>query len=168
MQRLMKQSVIPEETMYFTLGQAAKKMGVSKATISRDIKKGKLSAERQEDGSYKIQASELFRVYHPETPKEKQKTVTAERSVTHEEKLKINELETELKNAREKIKDLEQERDRWHTQAERLTLLITREQEKKDETDERIEEAVKELKQERDQWREKAEKAEKKKSWWAW
>ena len=162
----MKQSVIPEETMYFTLGQAAKKTGVSKATISRDIKKGKLSAERQEDGSYKIQASELFRVYQPGTPKEKEKTVTAELSVTPEEKLKINELETELKNAREKIRDLEQERDRWHTQAERLTLfLITHEQEKKDKTDERIEEAVKELKQERDQWREKAEK---KKSWWTW
>ena len=43
----MKRSITHEETMYFTLGQAAKKTGISKATISRDIKKGKLSAERQ-------------------------------------------------------------------------------------------------------------------------
>ena len=136
--------------------------------FNRNILSILMSFPSDRAGSYEIKASELFRVYQHETPKEKQRTVTAERSVTPEEKLKINELETELKNAREKIRDLEQERDRWHTQAERLTLLITHDQEKKDETDERIEEAVKELKQERDQWREKAEKAEKKKSWWAW
>lgn len=135
----MKQSVTPTETMYFTLGQAAKKTGISKATISRDIKKGKLSAERKEDGSYKIQVAELIRVYQPETPELEPETVTMKQSVTPEETLKIKGLEIELKAALEKIGDLEKERDRWHTQAERLTLMLTDQRE-----------------------------THKKKSWWPW
>jgi len=52
---------------YFTLGEAAKQAGVSKPTLSKAIKTGRLSAERQPDGSYRIQPVELFRVYPPET-----------------------------------------------------------------------------------------------------
>ena len=52
---------------YFTLGEAAKQAGVSKPTLSKAIKTGRLSAERQPDGSYRIQPAELFRVYPPET-----------------------------------------------------------------------------------------------------
>ena len=48
--------------MYLTLGQAAKQSGIGKATLSRYIKQGKLSAQKQEDGSYRIDASELDRV----------------------------------------------------------------------------------------------------------
>lgn len=47
----------------FTLGEAARETGVSKATLSRDIKSGKISADKRPDGSYQIDASELFRVY---------------------------------------------------------------------------------------------------------
>ena len=49
--------------MKFSLSAAAKEAGRDKSTLSRDIAKGKLSAERQEDGSYLIDAAELFRVY---------------------------------------------------------------------------------------------------------
>ena len=48
--------------MKHTLGQAAKECGVSKSTLSRWIKKGRVSAERQEDGSFLIDASELNRI----------------------------------------------------------------------------------------------------------
>lgn len=54
-----------ETPMKHTLGQAAKATGKSKATIHRDVKSGKLSAERMDDGSYRIDAAELFRVYPP-------------------------------------------------------------------------------------------------------
>ena len=48
----------------FSLSEAAKVAGVSKSTIFRAVKTGKLSAER--DGSeYRINASELFRVFPP-------------------------------------------------------------------------------------------------------
>jgi excisionase family DNA binding protein len=52
---------------YFTLGEAAKQAGVSKPTLSKAISSGRLSAEKQPDGSYRIQPAELFRVYPPET-----------------------------------------------------------------------------------------------------
>ena len=51
---------------YFTLGEAAKQAGVSKPTLSKAISSGRLSAEKQPDGSYRIQPAELFRVYPPE------------------------------------------------------------------------------------------------------
>ena len=47
--------------MSYTLGEAAKAAGFSKPTLSRAIKKGKLSAKRLDDGSYQIDASELER-----------------------------------------------------------------------------------------------------------
>jgi hypothetical protein len=46
-----------------SLGQAAKQVGKSKSTITRAIQSGKLSAQRQDDNSYKIEPSELFRVW---------------------------------------------------------------------------------------------------------
>lgn len=45
-----------------SLSQAAKETGTSKPTLSRWIAKGKVSAERQQDGSYLIDASELDRI----------------------------------------------------------------------------------------------------------
>ena len=47
--------------MSYTLGEAAKAAGFSKPTLSRAIKKGKLSAKRLDDGSYSIDAAELER-----------------------------------------------------------------------------------------------------------
>ena len=51
--------------MTYTLGQAAKTIGKSKNTLARAIHSGKLSATRQEDGSYTIDPAELHRVYPP-------------------------------------------------------------------------------------------------------
>lgn len=51
----------------FSLSEAAKVAGVSKSTIFRAVKTGKISAER--DGSeYRIDASELFRVFPVKQP----------------------------------------------------------------------------------------------------
>ena len=44
-----------------TLGEAARYCGVSKATISKAIRVGKLSATRREDGSWSIDSAELAR-----------------------------------------------------------------------------------------------------------
>jgi hypothetical protein len=46
-----------------TLGQAAKQVGKSKPTISKAIKDGKLSGEKNDNGVYQIEVSELLRVY---------------------------------------------------------------------------------------------------------
>ena len=57
---------VADQLPYFTLGEAAKQAGVSKPTMSKAIKTGRLSAVKQPDGSYRIQPAELFRVYPPE------------------------------------------------------------------------------------------------------
>jgi hypothetical protein len=51
--------------MPYTLGQAAKASGRSKATIHRAVRSGRLSASRGEDGGWLIDPAELHRVYPP-------------------------------------------------------------------------------------------------------
>ena len=105
--------------MVYTLGQAALAVGKSKATISKAIKSGKISADKQPNGSYKIEPSELHRVYPPTLS-----TVEPERIETPNSKMgNLREtiaLEYELKAARQRISDLEDDRDQWRQQANRL------------------------------------------------
>lgn len=49
--------------MEYTLTNAAKLTRLNKSTLFRAIKAGRLSARRDEDGAYKVDASELARVY---------------------------------------------------------------------------------------------------------
>ena len=51
--------------MSYTLGTAAKATGKSKATISRAIRSGRISAKKTKGGSYEIDPAELHRVFHP-------------------------------------------------------------------------------------------------------
>ncbi len=53
--------------MQFTLSRAAKEASVSKSTLSKALSTGRLSGDRQEDGSFRIEASELFRVFPKRT-----------------------------------------------------------------------------------------------------
>ncbi len=53
--------------MKFTLSQAAKEAGVSKSTVSKAVSNGRLSAVRLDDGSFQIEAVELFRVFPART-----------------------------------------------------------------------------------------------------
>ena len=62
-------------TVAYTLGQAAKAANVSKTTIQRAIKSGRLSATRRDDGSYDIDPAELRRAFPAVTP---ESNVTAE------------------------------------------------------------------------------------------
>lgn len=106
--------------MGYTLGEAAKAVGKSKGTISKAIKSGKISATKQEDGSYSIEAVELHRVYPP-TPQE---TVTGERYDTPTE-TPVNtketiELQVRLEAALQRVADLEEDREHWRQQANRL------------------------------------------------
>lgn len=49
--------------MEYTLAGAAQATGIAKTTIFRAIKSGKVSAKRLDDKTYRIDASELARVY---------------------------------------------------------------------------------------------------------
>ena len=51
-----------------SLSEAAKTTGVSKSTIWRACKTGRISATKNDYGGYRIEAAELFRVFPPATP----------------------------------------------------------------------------------------------------
>ena len=53
--------------MAYTLGEAAKATGISKASISRAINSGRISAVKRDDGSFSIEPVELHRVYPPKS-----------------------------------------------------------------------------------------------------
>lgn len=53
--------------MHFTLSRAAKEAGVSKSTLSKALSTGRLSGDRLGDGSFHIDAAELFRVFPKRT-----------------------------------------------------------------------------------------------------
>ena len=117
------------------LGQAARMTGTSKTTLTRAIKTGRLSAARQHDGSYRIDPSELSRVYTV-TPE----TGTATGDVAHratgqsdtgatpgdpELATRFAVMEAELRGLKDMAAELRQSRDAWQAQAERATLALT-------------------------------------------
>jgi excisionase family DNA binding protein len=50
----------------FTITEAAKKAGVSRAAIYKAIKVGRLTATKDDNKNYSIDAAELFRVFQPD------------------------------------------------------------------------------------------------------
>lgn len=95
--------------------KAAEQVGVSKATIFRAIKSGRLSANRREDGTYAIDPAELARVYPPQPVQvEPERAVSLEQRDTGSGAL-IRALERQ-------IDDLRSDRDAWRAQAERLAI----------------------------------------------
>lgn len=97
----------------FTLGEAAKAAGVSKPTLSKAISTGRLSAEKTPEGSYRIQAAELFRVYPPD----RKGNGLPVSEVGDRETGKDNGLlDREVQGLRERLASQEAERDRERRQ----------------------------------------------------
>lgn len=118
--------------MRFTLTQAAKEASVSKGTISKALKSGRLSGERQEDGSFQIEPVELFRVF-PRKPQEpsgpragtagKPMETVADRPETPAASVvELAELRVETRLLREMVDDLRARLDR--TEEERRALAL--------------------------------------------
>mgnify|MGYP000502706254 CR=1 FL=1 len=115
-----------------TMGQAAKQAGVSKATLSRAIKSGKISANKNDKGGWDIDPAELFRVY-PATPvtgagngamKQNATPVPAtdETAAFHAQ---VDGLKAQLELMRDQIDDLKSQRDKWQDQAQTAQRLLT-------------------------------------------
>jgi hypothetical protein len=90
--------------MKHTLGTAAKATGKSKSTISRDIRSGRISANKREDGSYEIDPAELHRVYPP-VSHENGTRHTASNDPQPLPATRVTELEVRLEAAEERIRD---------------------------------------------------------------
>ncbi|WP_139341791.1 MerR family transcriptional regulator [Roseomonas mucosa] len=126
----------PGQPVTFTLGAAAKAAGVSKPTLSKAISSGRLSAEKLEDGSFRIQAAELFRVYPPDS----QATAKVDESATPKtdpllagevdrlrERLAMltEERERERRQLTDQIEDLRTRLDQEGEERRKLTAILT-------------------------------------------
>ena len=103
---------------YMSLGQAAKEVGVSKATISKALKTGRLSYVSKSTAGFQIDPAELFRVFTPKP----MVTVDSERSQTPVGTGKSQADAFEIQLLRERVEDLQRDRDAWREQAQRLML----------------------------------------------
>ncbi len=113
--------------VYLSLGQAAKEAGLSKATISKALKTGRLSYVSKSSAGFQIDPAELFRVFAPKPLL----TVESERSQTPVETGKYQADVFELQLLRERVEDLQRDRDAWRDQAQRLALAGPEQQPKK-------------------------------------
>ena len=129
--------------MGYTLGQAAKAVGMSKTSILRSIKAGRISAGRDEFGQWAIEPCELHRVYPPITGDNDTGNGTGERAVTggdtalveanaHASLLeqRISDLRTILDEMRGQRDDFRDQRDAWQRQAEASQRALTDQREK--------------------------------------
>jgi hypothetical protein len=106
--------------MTYTLGQAAKATGKSKSTISKALKNGTISADKGANGVFKIDPSELHRVF-PKNSINERKEVTENTTKEHlDTAIKLTRLEVRLEASEKRADDLEHDRDSWRNQANAL------------------------------------------------
>lgn len=118
---------------YLTLGEAAKSAGRTKPTILNAIKKGRISAKKNDAGSWQIDPAELHRVYPAVSP-----NGLTENKILHGEtpsntndnrvlQVEVEKLKEQLAREKELNEDLMKDRDEWRRQA---TALLTDQREK--------------------------------------
>jgi|TARA_R110002124_G_scaffold223938_1_gene389401 hypothetical protein len=106
--------------MELSASQAAKRVGKSVPTITRAIKKGKLTAKPRDSGGWIIDAAELFRVW-PAVSDDTDATLPMLRNETP---IEANALEREVELLREMLDETKSDRDSWKEQAQKITALI--------------------------------------------
>ena len=124
--------------MKLTLGKAAKEAGISKPSLSVAIKKGKLSAHKNEKGHYEIDPAELFRVYPPKSkanvldkqealpstnPQKHSKNEVLDLLLGERDKL-IAEKESSIKRLEQDKAEIRQDLEDMKDQNKRITLLL--------------------------------------------
>ena len=111
-----------------SLREGAEQTGVSKSTIFRAIRAGKLSAARTADGNFEIDPAELFRVYPPKTadvaPERATESLAGHGAPDTETAMKLALLDAEVKALREMVAELRNDRNAWQQQTERMTLAL--------------------------------------------
>src|SRR5512132_127614 len=115
--------------MGYSLAEAARAIGVSKPTLFRAIKSGRLSATRRDDGSYDVDPAELHRAFPPAVSDKRDATQDLKRNETTVLRAETDVLRERLAEQAETIADLRRRLDaeaqeRRQVQA-RLTGLLT-------------------------------------------
>lgn len=120
--------------MKYTAGQAAKAAGVATSTITRALKSGKISGEKQEGGGWLIDPAELHRKFDPVAVKESRNSATLGHA-TPDFDSRNSGLERLVESLQEQIADLradkeareadlKQERDQWREEAQAMRRLL--------------------------------------------
>ena len=107
-----------------TLTEAAEQSGKSKSTLIRAIRKGKLSASRNEHGDYRVDPAELARVFTPPVTRhdEPQPVVDASQPVVTDLLDMVKDRDSELAEVRAELDDV---RDRLNEHREAARALMS-------------------------------------------
>lgn len=98
--------------MKLSANQASKEAGKTKKTILDAIKSGRLSATKNDKGHWEIDPSEIARVFPKTTTTPPTETATTPPIENHENRIKIAELEAEVKALRREVERTDAERER--------------------------------------------------------
>jgi len=114
-----------------SLREAATAAGVSKSTIQRAVKAGKISASRTDDGGYSIDPAEVMRAYPPRNTDGAVRTGAMGQDATPPAPAATAALDAEIASLRELLRradreadDLRADRDAWRAQAENATATV--------------------------------------------
>jgi hypothetical protein len=104
------------ESVTFNLVSASAATGVSRSTILRSIKAGRLSAERDATNGWSIQPAELFRVFPAlplPQPADGQPAAQQDDRLLDQLRTQVADLRTLLEQAHRREEDLREDRDAW-------------------------------------------------------
>lgn len=110
--------------MKLTLNKAAKISGKSKSTLLNAIKKGKMSAPKNDNGHYEIDASELSRAFPPKTSDQYNTGTNEPLSTTLLDHLENKALEREIELLKEMLAKSEENEKHWREMALRQQALL--------------------------------------------
>lgn len=118
--------------MAYSLATAADAAKVTKPTVFRWIKSGKISATKADDGTYRIEPAELHRYLDSvkETPAPETVQKVEAPAVTGNDTLpemivlrsEVEKLKALLEAEKQRATEIREDRDRWADQAQRLAL----------------------------------------------
>jgi hypothetical protein len=103
-----------------SLADAGKLTGLHKVSILRAIRKGKISAEKDENGEWRIQPAELFRIYPP-LPEQRNGNGGEQHyatPITGALEAEISTLKQLNQMLRDQLDDMPGQRDKWEQAAQ--------------------------------------------------
>ncbi len=109
--------------MVYNISSASLAVGKTRQALQAAIKKGTISARKNDNGEWEIDPAELHRVYPPAKPQVQLEGcgLQGDNQVqTVELRCRLEAAERLLEEARARAEDLKEERDGWKRQAEEL------------------------------------------------
>jgi hypothetical protein len=105
--------------MSITLREASEQVPLTRQTLKKAIKAGRISAEKSANGEWRVEPVELFRVWPPVKGVQQPLQPDLTTGDTHS-------LQAENRRLQEQIAELREERNAWREQAQRLALTDQR------------------------------------------